>query len=242
MKVVAVIPARHGSTRFPGKPMALISEKPMIQHVYQRVKASNNIDSVIVATDHDDIYQAVVDFGGEAIITRKDHESGSDRMAEVASKVDGDLFLNVQGDEPLIRTELIDQIVKLALDNEESVVTAKVKIKDIEDLNSPNVVKVVADNQANAMYFSRSPIPYNRSIEPIHYFKHLGIYCFPKKTLEQFVTLPKSILEKTEMLEQLRLLDNGINIKVLETNYDAVGVDTPEDILKVERILEAQHG
>ncbi len=242
MKVIGVIPARYGSTRFPGKPLALISEKPMIQHVYSKVRASQNVDRVIVATDHEEIYQTVIEFGGDAIITRGDHDSGSDRMAEVASIVDGDIFLNVQGDEPLIETELIEEIVEIAKGNNQSVVTAKVKIENFEDIDSPNVVKVITDNYDSALYFSRSPIPYNRSNKDINYFKHLGIYCFPKKVLQQFVTLPKSFLETSEMLEQLRLLDNSINIKVLETNYDAVGVDTPEDILKVERILEAQHG
>ncbi|WP_273851799.1 3-deoxy-manno-octulosonate cytidylyltransferase [Guptibacillus spartinae] len=242
MKVIAVIPARHGSTRFPGKPLAQIIDKPMIQHVVEKVQTAKQLDRVVVATDHQEIYDKVLGFGGEAVLTRTDHESGSDRMAEVAAKIDGDLYVNVQGDEPLIRPELIDQIVSIARENETSVVTAKVKLTEEEDISSPNVVKVVTDNHENALYFSRSPIPYNRSNENIDYYKHLGIYCYPKRVLQQYVTLPKSTLELTEMLEQLRLLDNGFNIKVIQTSYDAVGVDTPEDILKVEKILEAQHG
>ncbi|WP_371017760.1 3-deoxy-manno-octulosonate cytidylyltransferase [Pseudalkalibacillus sp. JSM 102089] len=242
MKVIAVIPSRHGSTRFPGKPLALISNKPMIQHVVEKVQRAKQLDRVVVATDHQEIYDTVIEFGGEAVLTNKNHESGSDRMAEVAAKIHGDFFVNVQGDEPLIRPELIDQIVRIAKENESSVVTAKVKLEEAEDILSPNVVKVVTDNQRNALYFSRSPIPYNRSKSNVDYYKHLGIYCYPKRVLQQYVTLPKSTLEMTEMLEQLRLLDNGFNIKVLQTSYDAIGVDTPEDILKVEKILEAQHG
>ncbi|MCV9884488.1 3-deoxy-manno-octulosonate cytidylyltransferase [Metabacillus halosaccharovorans] len=241
MRVVAVIPARHGSTRFPGKPLANILGKPMIQHVYERAKLAKQIDNVVVATDHHEIYDVVESFGGKAIITRTDHESGSDRIAEVAEKVEGDIYLNIQGDEPLIRFELINEIVALAKENQDCVITAKTKILDINDVMNPNVVKVVSGRDNNALYFSRSSIPYNRSNVNITYYKHLGIYCYPKKILMEYVNLPKSKLEEVEMLEQLRLLENGYSIKVIETSYDALGVDTPEDIQKVEKILEVQY-
>jgi 3-deoxy-manno-octulosonate cytidylyltransferase (CMP-KDO synthetase) len=237
MKVVGVIPARHGSTRFPGKPLALILNKPMIQHVYEQVSKSKLLDSVVVATDHEEIKAVVEGFGGQAVLTSKSHETGSDRIEEVASKVEGDFFVNVQGDEPLIRPELIDALVSAAKESPTSVITAKTKIQNEEDIASPNVVKVVTDTNGNALYFSRSAIPYNRAQKEHTYFKHLGIYLYPKNILSQFVKLPQSSLEEIEMLEQLRLLENGFTIKVVETNYDAVGVDTPEDIQKVENIL-----
>lgn len=242
MKVICVIPARHGSTRFPGKPLANIVGKPMIQHVVERVQTAKQVDRVVVATDHEIICNRVQQFGGEALLTSTKHESGSDRMAEVATRIDGDFFINIQGDEPLIRPELIDELIEIAKQNETSVITAKVKLKEELDILNSNVVKVVTDKKENALYFSRSPIPYNRTDLNMEYYKHIGIYCFPKKLLKHFVNLPKSSLETTEMLEQLRLLDNGVNIKVVPTTYDAVGVDTPEDIIKVEKIMEAQHG
>lgn len=237
MKVIGVIPARYGSTRFPGKPLAMILNKPMIQHVYERVSQSEKLDGVIVATDHEEIKQVVEGFGGQVVMTRKDHETGSDRIAEVASKVNGDFFVNIQGDEPLIRHEIIDALITEAHEDPNAVVTAKTKIHSMEDVENPNVVKVIADHSKRALYFSRSPIPYNRSNQPFTYYKHLGIYGYPKQILNEFVKLPQSSLESAEMLEQLRLLENGYTVKVVETAYDVVGVDTPEDIEKVENIL-----
>ncbi|MFC0471050.1 3-deoxy-manno-octulosonate cytidylyltransferase [Halalkalibacter kiskunsagensis] len=237
MKVVGVIPARYGSTRFPGKPLALINGKPMIQRVYEQVKKSTELETVVVATDHEDIKKVVEEFGGTAIMTRTDHETGSDRISEVTQKVEGDFYVNVQGDEPLIRPELIDALVQAAKESPEAVVTAKTAIKHQEDVNNPNVVKVVTNKNGFALYFSRSTIPYNRSGVEHTYFKHLGLYGYPKDVLNKFVELPPSDFEKVEVLEQLRLLENGFSIKVVETSYDAVGVDTPEDIEKVEKIL-----
>ncbi|MCM3652964.1 3-deoxy-manno-octulosonate cytidylyltransferase [Metabacillus litoralis] len=237
MKVIGVIPARYGSTRFPGKPLAKILGKPMIQHVYERVSESKLVDQVIVATDHEEIKQVVEGFGGQAVMTSKDHETGSDRIAEVTTKVDGDFYVNIQGDEPLIHHEIIDALIKEAHETPDAVVTAKTKIKDAEDVANPNVVKVITDHSKKAIYFSRSPIPYNRANNDFTYYKHLGIYGYPKKVLNEFVQLPQSSLEATEMLEQLRLLENGYTVKVVETSYNAVGVDTPEDIEKVENIL-----
>jgi 3-deoxy-manno-octulosonate cytidylyltransferase (CMP-KDO synthetase) len=241
MKVITVIPARFGSSRFPGKPLADILGKPMIQHVYEQVKKAKKIDEVVIATDHKDIMKRVEQFGGTAVMTRQDHESGSDRIAEVAEKVDGDIFLNVQGDEPLIHPELIDEIINLSKENPQHVITAKTKLESVEEVNNPNVVKVVTSSNNDALYFSRSPIPYKRNEISINYFKHLGIYCYPKGILKSYVGLPKSMLEKAESLEQLRLLENGYKLKVLKTSYDAVGVDTPEDIKKVESLMEERN-
>lgn len=237
VKVISVIPARYGSTRFPAKPLANICGKPMIQHVYERVKKSKQINEVIVATDHGEIYKKVESFKGKAILTSVSHESGSDRVAEAAERIDGDIFVNVQGDEPLIQPELITILVKESKKHPNSIITAKTMIMDQHNIDNPNIVKVVTDLENNALFFSRSPIPYNREGTELKYFKHLGIYCYPVHLLKEFVKLPKSTYEKHEMLEQLRLLENGINIKVIETSYDSVGVDTIEDIEMVEKIL-----
>ncbi|NRG29499.1 3-deoxy-manno-octulosonate cytidylyltransferase [Bacillus circulans] len=240
MKVIAVIPARYGSTRFPGKSLQKILGKPMIQHVYEKAKKVEQLDEVIVATDNVKIYDTVISFGGNAVMTKVEHESGSDRIAEVAGKIDGDIFLNIQGDEPLIHPNLIAEIVRTSKENLDSVVTAKIKINDAEEINSPNCVKVITDNKNNAIYFSRSVIPYNRENIHVDYYKHLGIYCYPRHLLIEYIKLPKSLLENTEMLEQLRLLENGYKMKVVESFYDSIGVDTPEDIQKVEKLLEAE--
>ncbi|MHA7138176.1 3-deoxy-manno-octulosonate cytidylyltransferase [Rossellomorea arthrocnemi] len=238
MKVVCVIPSRFGSTRFPGKPLALIKGKSMIQHVYNRVRNSNEVDEIVIATDHHEIANEVKKFGGKVVMTSEYHQSGSDRIAEVAEEVEGDIYLNVQGDEPLIHPELIDEIVRASKRYPTHVITAKTKISSNSDITNPNVVKVVTNNEQDALYFSRSQIPFRRNEVEIDYYKHLGIYCYPAKILKEYVTLPKSSLELVESLEQLRLLENGYSIKVLETSYDAVGVDTPEDINKVELLLE----
>jgi len=238
MRVIAVLPARYGSSRFPGKPLALINNKPMIQHVYERVNKVSNLDRVVVATDNAKIYDTVLSFGGEVVMTKDTHESGSDRMAEVSNLIDGDIFLNVQGDEPLIDERLIAEIVEQSIQHNNHVITAKKAIESEEDIENPNVVKVITNRNKEAIYFSRSPIPYNRSDKPITYYKHLGIYCYPKHILQEFVKLPKSQYEEVEMLEQLRLLENGYEIKVLETTYDSIGVDTPKDIAKIENLLE----
>lgn len=237
MKFIGVIPARYGSTRFPGKPLALINGKPMIQHVYERVSRSSKLDSVYVATDHVLIQEAVESFGGKVILTREDHETGSDRIEEVASKIEGDFYINIQGDEPLISFELINILVDTAKETPDAIVTARTKIKSKEDIINPNIVKVVTNKFNDALYFSRSTIPFNRANLETSYYKHLGIYCYPKSILKEFVKLPTSSLESVEMLEQLRLLENGYKIKVIETEYEAIGVDTPEDIEKVEKIL-----
>ncbi|WP_085991080.1 3-deoxy-manno-octulosonate cytidylyltransferase [Oceanobacillus senegalensis] len=237
MKVIGVIPARYGSSRFPGKPLALIHGKPMIQRVYEQVAQSKKLDQVVVATDHEKIKEAVETFGGQVVMTSTEHDTGSDRIAEVTNKVDGDFYVNIQGDEPLIRYELIDSLVEAAKQAPNAVVTAKTQITSLEEVENPNVVKVVTDAHGYALYFSRSPIPYNRANHKVSYYKHLGIYGYPKAVINAFVQLPTSELEEIEVLEQHRLLNHGYDIKVVETTYHAIGVDTPEDIEKVENLL-----
>ncbi|WP_079710616.1 3-deoxy-manno-octulosonate cytidylyltransferase [Paraliobacillus ryukyuensis] len=237
MKTIVVIPARFGSTRFPGKPLASINGKPMVQWVYEEVKKCKEVDDVVIATDHEKIVKAVEEFNGKVVKTSDKHETGSDRIEEVTKYVEGDLFINVQGDEPLIRHQLVDEIAKRSKANPDMVITARTPLFNENDIDDPNVVKVVTGQEDNALYFSRSRVPYNRSKNSITYYKHLGIYSYPKEILQTFVKLPSSTLEKLEVLEQLRLLENGYKIKAIETSYDAIGVDTPEDIEKVEKIL-----
>ncbi|WP_113928353.1 3-deoxy-manno-octulosonate cytidylyltransferase [Bacillus sp. P14.5] len=241
MKVVGVIPARYGSTRFPGKPLAIIKGKPMIQQVFEQVKRSKKIDEVVIATDHLEIVREAEKFCARVVMTSREHESGSDRIAEVTGIVEGDIFINIQGDEPLIHPSLIDEIIQLAEENPDHVITACTKLESTEEIDDPNVVKVVTSQKNEALYFSRSPIPYQRNTTDISYYKHLGIYCYPKHILKEYVNLPQSPLEQAESLEQLRLIENGYKLKVLQTHYDAVGVDTPEDIAKVELIMEGKY-
>lgn len=238
MEVVGVIPARFGSTRFPGKPLAKINGKPMIQHVYERAQCSKKLNKLLVATDNELIKDMVESFGGDVIMTSIHHESGSSRLVEVAEKVNGDLFVNIQGDEPLINPKLIDNIVKMGKNSPESVVTAKMKITDNNTIQDPNVVKVITDQSDNAIYFSRFPIPFNRSNANINYYKHIGIYCYPKFLLKQYMNLNESVLEKAEKLEQLRFLDNGYSIKVIETTFNSIGVDVIGDIHKIEMMMK----
>jgi 3-deoxy-manno-octulosonate cytidylyltransferase (CMP-KDO synthetase) len=209
----------------------------MIQHVYEQASKSRYLNTVIVATDHEAIRSNVESFGGNVIMTRGDHQSGSDRVSEVASRIEGDYFINIQGDEPLISPILIDDIITSAKDHPDSVVTAKSRIINDEEILDPNIVKVISNEAGEALLFSRSVIPFNRSKINVTYYKHIGIYCFPKKVLNAFVKLPISTLERIEMLEQLRLLENGYRIQVIETEYNAMGVDVPGDIVKIENLL-----
>ncbi|MFT8363957.1 MAG: 3-deoxy-manno-octulosonate cytidylyltransferase [Sporolactobacillus sp.] len=237
MKIIGVIPARYHSQRFPGKPLTQINGKTMIRHVYERAIKSRVLDDLIVATDSHLIQEEVQSFGGHVMLTSVTHASGSERVAEVADKIDGDFFINIQGDEPLINPLLLDDIAMKAIEFPNSVVTAKLKLIGKSSADNPNIVKVVTDKADNALYFSRSRIPYNRSNEDVELFKHIGIYGFPKKILQGYTTLPRMELEKAEMLEQLRFLENGINIKVIETMYDSYGVDVKNDVLKIEAMM-----
>jgi len=240
-QVVIVIPARYGSTRLPGKPLVPLAGKPMIQHVYERAKRSRAASRVIVATDDERILNAVQSFGGEARMTRQDHRTGTERIAEVAAHMEGDIFVNVQGDEPLLDASTID-VAASSLQEEPpaAISTVAVPIRKPADIMDPNVVKTVLDFDGNALYFSRAPVPWVRDtgaqVQARH-LKHLGLYVFQRDVLLEFPTLPQGELERIEQLEQLRWLENGWKIRVAEVEHDAVSVDVPEDVARVEEIL-----
>jgi 3-deoxy-manno-octulosonate cytidylyltransferase (CMP-KDO synthetase) len=242
MNVLAVIPARFASTRLPGKPLVPLAGKPMIERVWERVRQSASVSGVLVATDDERIRSAVESFGGQAVMTRADHRSGTERIAEVAaSRKDIDIFVNVQGDEPLIDPTAIDQAVEvIEADAEVHVSTLAVPIGNPADIMDPNVVKVVLDFDGYALYFSRAPIPCVRDRGgPVHaqHLKHLGLYAFRRAALLEFATFPQGDLERIEQLEQLRWLENGYRIRVAETAHDSVSVDVPEDVARVEALL-----
>jgi 3-deoxy-manno-octulosonate cytidylyltransferase (CMP-KDO synthetase) len=243
MKIVAVIPARYQSKRFHGKPLALIAGKPMIQHVVQQAKACPEVDEIYVATDDQRIYECVQGFGGTAIMTRENHQSGTDRIAEAVEKIhcaDQDIVVNIQGDQPIFQPSMLTDLVEALTKNPTiPMSTLMHKISDNQELRDTNKVKVVVDNDGCALYFSRSPIPFYRD-EPtkktVHY-KHLGLYAYRKEFLLAFTKLAYGLLEHAEKLEQLRALEHGFKIKVVETIFDSIEVDTPEDIKKVEQNL-----
>ncbi|MFC1651269.1 3-deoxy-manno-octulosonate cytidylyltransferase [Candidatus Latescibacterota bacterium] len=238
-EVVAIIPARYGSTRFPGKALADIHGKSLIQHVYERVVLSSAVSSVAVATDDDRIAHVVKDFGGRAIMTSPDHTSGTDRIMEASKVTGGDIILNVQGDEPLIEPSVIDAVVeKLANDDEVVCSTAAFPCVDSAVYNDPNAVKVVLDNNGRALYFSRAPIPFYRDGDFEKVFVHVGIYCFRREFLEVYSELAQSNLELSEKLEQLRIIENGYKIGVAVTGQGAIGVDTVEDLEKVRELMK----
>ena len=246
-KATAIIPARYASTRFPGKPLALINGRPMIEHVCERVARAQTVDRVIVATDDSRIEAAVKKFGGEVMMTRTDHPTGTDRLAEVAAQLASNLIVNVQGDEPLIEPRMIDQAVApLQADPEIRMGTLASRITDIEDFYNPNVVKVVRDLSGVALYFSRAPIPWPRdlsreqlaqSLAQVTLFRHIGLYVYRRDFLLQYPLLPKTPLEILENLEQLRAMERGVRLYVAETEFACHGVDTPEDLVLVERLM-----
>ena len=240
MKVLCVIPARYASTRLPGKPLSMIAGKPMIQHVYERACQAQLPDEVVVATDNELVEKAVLDFGGKAVMTSPDHPSGTDRLAEVALMYpDVDVIVNVQGDEPMIPSEVIDRLAEaFNSDADLNMATMKV-VMDEEDYENPAAVKVVTDQQGYALYFSRSLMPYPRNKpEGFKVFKHVGIYAYRRNFLLKYAALAPTPLEKTESLEQLRALENGYKIKVLESDFQGIGVDTPEDLAAVNALFE----
>ncbi|MDR2426705.1 MAG: 3-deoxy-manno-octulosonate cytidylyltransferase [Endomicrobium sp.] len=241
MKTAVIIPSRYASSRFPGKPLALIKGKALICHVIERVRKCKKIDLIAAVTDDARIYKVVEDFGCEVFMTPKTCKSGTDRLAFAAAKyLSGyEIFINVQGDEPLIDTTLIDSISEeLKINKKLECVTAVFPIKKEKDINNPNIVKTVFDKDRYALYFSRSAIPYNRDkIKNVKYFKHMGIYGYKKNFLISFSKLKTALLEKTENLEQLRILESGKRIKIIVSAKDSVGVDIPEDIFKVEKFL-----
>ena len=240
MKVLCVIPARYASTRLPGKPLSMIAGKPMIQHVYERACQAQLPNEVVVATDNELVEKAVLDFGGKAVMTSPDHPSGTDRLAEVALMYpDVDVIVNVQGDEPMIPPEVIDRLAE-AFNGDADLNMATMKVvMDEEDYENPAAVKVVTDQQCYALYFSRSLMPYPRNEpEGFKVFKHVGIYAYRRNFLLKYAALAPTPLEKAESLEQLRALENGYKIKVLESDFQGIGVDTPEDLAAVNALFE----
>lgn len=241
-EVVIVIPARFGSTRLPGKPLVSLAGKPMIQHVYERSKLAARASRVIVATDDERIVKAVESFGGTARITRPDHRTGTERVAEVAAHEKGDIFVNVQGDGPLLDPVSVDTAIEALLEEPAaSIATVATPIKTPADIMDPNVVKTVLDFDNNGLYFSRAPIPWVRDTASkiqVRHLKHLGLYVFQRDALLEYPTLPQGELERIEQLEQLRWLENGWKIRVAEVEHDAVSVDVPEDVARVEKLLQ----
>jgi len=279
MTIIGVIPARYSSRRFPGKSLTIIEGKPLIQHVYERAAQSPLFRRLIVATDDGRIYKAVRAFGGDVALTSLHHGSGTDRVAEVARKTEADLVVNIQGDEPLLDPQAIDQAVRPLLDDPLlPMATLAHTITSLDDLSNPNVVKVVLDLQGYALYFSRSPIPSPDRFRPLlraasrpaksrsssgirsrnpktgvaatprpteialPWYRHVGLYAFRRRFLLHFTSLPPTPLEKIERLEQLRALENGYKIKVILTEYDSIGVDVPEDLLRVRERIRIGNG
>ncbi len=238
MKAVGIIPARWEASRFKGKVLAKIAGKPMIQHVWENAAKSSLLNELIIACDDERIIKAAKVFGANAVLTSKNHASGTDRIIEAAVNIDADIIVNIQADEPLIHHSIINNLISaLIKDNTAVMATVIKKIEFQEQLQDVNVVKVVVDKYGNAMYFSRRLIPYNRTCSNIDYFKHLGIYAYRKNFLKKFNQLPSSRLEASEKLEQLRVLEAGYKIKTVITEIDTIGVDIPEDIIKVEKLL-----
>lgn len=246
MKFIGIIPARYASTRFPGKPLALLGGKPVIQHVYEKVAAV--LEAAYVATDDERIYDAVKSFGGQVVMTRTNHKSGTDRIEEAIEKIGGewDVVVNVQGDEPFVAKSQLDTICHCFDDPTTQIATLGKPFESMEAVQNPNSPKIVVDNMGFAMYFSRSVIPYVRGKEKsswlTHYpfLKHLGIYAYRKDVLRQVTQLPQSSLEIAESLEQLRWLQNGFKIKVGTTDVETVGIDTPQDLERAEEFLKTQ--
>lgn len=244
-KITAIIPARYASTRFEGKALADIMGKPMVQHVYERTSRATLVSEVIIATDDERIAAAVRNFGGKVVMTSRDHETGTDRLAEVASCLDSDIIVNVQGDEPLIDPAMIDDAIRPLVDDDQiRMGTLKTRIKNLHDFLSPNVVKVVSNWEGFALYFSRSPLPNFRdkwnnlkdeafASGKLLCYKHVGLYVYRRDFLLQYAQMSPTYLELAEKLEQLRVLENGYQIKVVETEFESIGVDTPADLDKV---------
>jgi 3-deoxy-D-manno-octulosonate cytidylyltransferase len=236
MEAVGVIPSRYRSVRFPGKALAPLLGRPLVQHVFERAREARSLDRILVATDDERIRQAVTDFGGEAILTSPHHASGTDRVAEVAREIPAGIYVNIQGDEPLVDPRDIDRLVD-ALKREPGweAATLRRQIRDEEDLENPHVVKVVNDRKGHALYFSRSRIPFGA--EPGGTFRHVGLYAYRRDLLRDFAATPPGRLELAERLEQLRILEMGRGLAVLDAVGDSIGVDTPEDLERVHRIM-----
>ncbi len=242
MRVLGVIPARYSSSRFEGKPLALLGGRPMIQHVYERASRSTLLSDLVVATDDERIFDAVAAFGGECVMTSPDHPSGTDRVAEVARARESDIVVNIQGDEPFLSPSTLDEIVApFAQDPTLPMSTARRRIEDRETLEDPNVVKVVVDRRGDALYFSRSVIPHPRRAELHVAWEHIGLYAYRRGFLLDLAKLEPTELERTEALEQLRVIEHGFRIRVVATDsHIGLSVDTPVDLERAERFLQSK--
>ncbi len=246
-RIIGIIPARYASTRFPGKPLVDIAGKSMIQRVYEQSSKANQLDKVIVATDDDRIYNEIVKFGGHVIMTSSDHQNGTERCHEVVKSVDEvyDYAINIQGDEPFIQPEMIDALADI-LDGQTELGTLVKKVTDPTSLTNPNTMKVVINHADEALYFSRNCIPYVRGHDPkewlnFHdFYKHIGIYAYRIDILKRIALLKTGKLEKAESLEQLRWLEKGFKIKIAKTKHESQGIDTPEDLLRLENLLKSE--
>ena len=236
MKVIGVIPARFNSTRFPGKVLANLRGKPIIQHVYERAKKAKRLDEILIATDYERVFKVAEKFGAKVVMTSKEHLTGTDRVSEAVKKLKAEIVINIQADAPLINPLMIDKVAEVLLDDSNLIMATLMKrIEKKGELCNPNIVKVVTDSQGFALYFSRSPIPYakNNFIS----YKHIGAYGYRRKFLLIFVQLSRSPLEKIENLEQLRALENGYKIKMIETDDDMIEIDTEEDLIMAKKFI-----
>ncbi len=240
MKVIAVIPARYNSTRFPGKMMEILGNRTIITTTYQNVVETGLFDEVFVATDSELIFDEISKNGGKAVMTGE-HETGSDRIAEAVQNIDCDIVINVQGDEPFLKKEPLKQLIDVFSNDDKkevSLASLKIQLKESEEIQNPNNVKVITDNNGFALYFSRSVIPFHRELSyDVKYYKHIGVYAFRKEALIKFSSLEMTPLEISEKLEQLRYLENGMKIKMIETDFVGIGIDTPEDLEKAKLLI-----
>ncbi len=239
-KTIAVIPARYNSTRFPGKLMEVLGDKTIITTTYQNVVETGLFDEVFVATDSEMIFDEITRNGGKAVMTGQ-HETGSDRIAEAVQNINCDIVINVQGDEPFLKKEPLKQLIDVFTNDEKkeiSLASLKIQLKESEEIQNPNNVKVITDNNGFALYFSRSVIPFHRDLDfEVKYYKHIGVYAFRKEALIKFSSLEMTPMEISEKLEQLRYLENGMKIRLVETDFVGIGIDTPEDLEKAKTLI-----
>lgn len=239
-KVIAVIPARYNSTRFPGKMMEILGNRTIITTTYQNVLETGLFDEVFVATDSELIFDEISKNGGKAVMTGE-HETGSDRIAEAVQNIDCDIVINVQGDEPFLKKDPLKQLIDVFYKDDKkeiSLASLKIQLKESDEIRNPNNVKVITDNNGFALYFSRSVIPFQRELSyDVKYYKHIGVYAFRKEALLKFSSLEMTPLEISEKLEQLRYLENGMKIKMVETDFVGIGIDTPEDLEKAKKLI-----
>jgi 3-deoxy-manno-octulosonate cytidylyltransferase (CMP-KDO synthetase) len=244
MEVIGVIPARFASTRLEGKVLVDIGGKPMLRHIWERARQASLLDDLIIACDDERVAEAAKNFGAKTAMTAKAHACGTDRIAEVVNPLEANIVINIQGDEPLVHPTMIDSVARALLDDKSlNMATVMKKIEDPSVINDPHVVKVAVDKNNFALYFSRSVIPYhavNSEVKAPVYYKHIGLYGYTKDFLFIYKNIPLSSLERTECLEQLRVLEEGFRIKVIETKYDTISVDTPQDLERVKRYLETE--